>query len=302
MRISIAPRIVFPVVLAACGGSDEFIGDDTNVPPIDAAGVDAGTDATVDPTDCAIDLPCPVASPNRVTVCGRVLDVEDSGRVGADDVPFAVCTDQSDGGCAVDLTAYDALEFAGDPGGATPLVYESKFRDTCGRYRLVDIQRPSLGFLGLAVDDAGGADLYALTGSAFPVVSAEVRPAQRAWVMTHALDAQWTSDAVLVGESFVTRGALLAIYFDANGDPVDDVTLTEGGAAEPGNDYYFSDTDPWTRGTIDPLADTTGSNGSALKINSALVEHSGTGGGCTWESALAASIPGVLFVAPRYCQ
>jgi len=290
------------VVLAACGGNDEHLGPDAIALPPPDAGPDGGPDASIDPTDCAIDLPCPDAAPNKVSVCGRILDVADTVEVGAG-VAFAECGEgDTAGGCAVDITPYDALDFAGNPNGATPLPYVSKYRDTCGRYRLVEVNRPSLGFLGLAVDDSGTDDVYALTGNAFPVVSAEVRPDQRAWAVTHALDAQWTTDAELVGDSFVTRGAILALFADDNGDPVAGVTFTEMGNPEVDNDFYFADTDPATRLTVDPALDVTGANGSALKINSALVEHSGNGGGCTWTSDLAAAIPGVLFVAPKYCQ
>ena len=108
--------------------------------------------------------------------------------------------------------------------------------------------------------------------------------------------------SVLSDPSFVARGALLTIFLDAEGDPVPGVTVTEGGATEPANDYHFSDTTPSSRSTVDAAMNATGPNGAALKINSALVEHSGTGGCDTeWERALAASIPDVLFVAVRRC-
>lgn len=255
-----------------------------SLPDAASADVDAGED----PVECGAPLTC-TGSPglNKVTVCGQIRDV---------------ATDESVTSGAVAIKAYDALEFAGDPNNAPELAYESALIDACGRYRIEGIQRPSLGFLALAVDDVGDADVHAKTAIAFPVSNGEIRPDTTVYEMTHAIDAEWTMTAGLDDPSFVTRGALLTIFLDADGNPVPGVTVTEGGATEPANDFHFSDTTPSSRSTVDPAMNATGPNGAALKINSALVEHSGAGGCDTeWERTLAASIPDVLFVATRRC-
>lgn len=290
-------RLALVAALATLPGCVFYVDDGDDQPP----SVDAGwwpspdawpqrPDADIGDGPCDLNLTCPAASPNRVSVCGRILDVETSQPV--------------EGPAVVDITPYDALEFAGNPNGATPLAYEDKLVDACGRFRLHNINRPSLGFLGLAVDDPSGgtADTYAMGAVAFAVGSGENRNRERVFAIRHATDAQWTSQAGLIGQSFVTRGALLAIFLDEEGEPVAGVTVTEAGATEPQNDYYFAGANPWTRTTVNPSLTATGANGSALKIDSALVEHSGEGN-CvgTWDSALAASIPDVLFVTIRHC-
>jgi hypothetical protein len=237
---------------------------------------------------CDMPLACPTASTNRVTVCGRILDV---------------ATEQAVVSATLALTPYDALEYAGNPDGATPLQYDAVSYDECGRFRMTNIARPQLGFIALATDDleGSGVDAYADAVVAFPVSSGQAYPRQRVYAISHTTDAQWSSQAA-VSPSFVTSGAVLMIFLE-NGVPVPGVTVTEGGATEPANDYYFANANPWARTTIDPTMTATGGNGSALKLSSALVEHSGSDGSCegVWNSALAASIPGVLFVAIREC-
>jgi hypothetical protein len=281
------------IALPGCALYFEEEGDDQPPPPPwpDAGwwDVDAGTSPDADPGDCNAPLTCPAASPNRVSVCGRVLDVATENAV----LPSQVA-----------ITAYDALEYAGDPNNAQPLDYESLSYDECARFRLVNVERPALGFIALSTDDPAdsGMDTYAMAAVAFPVGSAETRTRERLYAINRTTDSLWTSQAGLTGGSFVTRGAVLAVFLGEDGQPVSGVTVTEGGATEPANDYYFANANPWARTTVDSAMDATGANGSVLKLESPLVEHSGQGG-CegAWDSALAASIPGVLFVAIRHC-
>jgi len=253
---------------------------------------------------CDSELTCPQADASKVSVCGRLYDVEtdEQLRAAAPNVADCLSGGAADGPCEMKITFYDALEFAGNPSGATPIVPQDFLLDDCGRFRAHNLQRPSLGFLGIGVDDDDGSpDVHRLTGVAFPVVSAETRNRQKTYVVREATNQAWSDDAGL-GTSFVDQGAFMTVFHGAGDVPVEGVQITEMGSVEAGNDYYFSDTDPNTRSTIDLTKNSTGVNGAGIKLNSALVEHSGTGGGCTWESALAASIPTVLFFSPRECQ
>lgn len=301
MRVFVSFACV--LLIAACGSDEASRPDAVALPPPDAGPDGAPVDAP-DTSLCSVALECPSAEPNKVSICGRIFDVQTSQPVGAVE-PAESCETATGGACDLELRAYDALDFAGDPNGATPLPYESLTTDTCGRFALVNVNRPSLGFLGLAVDDEAGADdLHRLTGVAFPVVSAEVRNGLNAQVVRVTTDQGWTDTAGLTGDTFVDRG-VLGVLFLKDGVPVEGVRVTEAGAVEAANDYYLSDTDPTQRTTVDAALDATGPNGFALKLNSGLSEHSGTGGesyGCLWESALAAAIPGVLFFAPRRCE
>jgi hypothetical protein len=270
---------------------------------------DAGTDGPppvpFDPSDCstANEKPCPdPSSPDGISVCGRIYDVETGAQV-TPGIIGEVCRDGvTDGACVLDIEPYDALAYAQDTSIA-PQSYASKYMDSCGRFQLVDVINPSLGFLGLGIDDRGATDDYGIGGAAFATNDGERVEGMDAFAVRHATDASWTSAAGLTGDSFVERGVILMAFFDAADQPADGVIVTEGTGPEVDNDYYFSDTTTETRRTLAPLQAATGANGSALKINSALVEHSGTGGGCTnWSSALATAIRGVMLYAPRECQ
>ena len=255
---------------------------------------------------CDFELTCPQASANRVSVCGRLYDVETDQRIQGLDATGVDCTSPdavAEGPCELVLTFYDALEFAGDPKGAAEIEPQDFILDDCGRFRAHNLSRPSLGFLGIGADDmSGDPGTHRLTGTAFPVASAETRNRQKVYVVETQTDQDWSTQAGL-GTTFVDQGAFMTVFL-IGGVPEAGVQITEGGAVEMANDYYFSDADPSTRSTIDTGLNATSVNGAGIKLNSALVEHSGTGGalpaGCTWESALAASIPGVLFFSPRH--
>lgn len=227
---------------------------------------------------------CPTADAESVTICGRILDVG---------------TNQPVDGSGLEVLPYDALEFAQNPGG---LMHEERYVDSCGRFRVANVVRPSLGFVALSVDDIGGADVHGRAAIVVSPAAGETLSGERLYAIRHGLDGAWTDAAGLDGGSFVERGAILAIFSDPGGDPMPGVTVTENGAAEVANDYYFADADPSTRTTVDPVAAQSGANGSALKIDSQLSEHAGTiGGSPLCDSALAVTIPGVLLVAPRRC-
>lgn len=265
-------------------------------------------------TSCNSSLPCPAAGSNRVTVCGRLFDIETDDRIESAAPTFEDCdpaSPASEGPCQLKITFYDALDFAGNPTGAAPLTPQNFRLDDCGRFVAENIPRPSLGFLGVAVDDQSGApDDHRLTGVAFPVTSGQVRNNQQTYVVRRTTDVAWSTDADVTGNqglsgsnTFVDKGVFLSMFRHGN-NPVAGVTVTSNGSVRSADDFYFTDTDATTRVDTNPNGP-TGVNGAALLLNSSLVEHSGQGAepaGCVWPSDLAASIPGVLFVNPRIAE
>lgn len=248
---------------------------------------------------------CPAAAAGKVTVCGRFFDLEDDERIESAAPNFAKCGQggAADGPCQLSIRFYDALDFAGNPTGAVPLAVDEVTVDDCGRYIARNISRPQLGFLGIGVDDAAGEDdNHKLSGVAFPVSSGQVRTGQKTYVVRNELDTDWSAD-VSLSPTFAARGVFVSI-FQYGTNPVSGVTVTDSNGARPNDDYYFSDTAPLSRTTV-VTNGPTGANGTALLLNSSLVEHSGTGGepsGCQWPSDLAASIPGVYFINPRFAE
>lgn len=267
------------------------------------ARIDGPPVAPFDPADCSLEnvRPCPEPPSNRVTVCGRIFDVETGGMVDPL-VVGEVCRDGvTAGACALDVEPYDALAYAQDT-SIEPQGYAAKYMDSCGRFELAEVIRPGFGYLGLGIDDRGATDDYGTGGAAFAVNNGQALDDVKAYAVRHSTDASWTAAAGLTGDTFVERGVILMEFHDAAGDPAQGVVVTEGPSPDTANDYYFSDTTTDTHRTIAPLQLATGANGSALMINSDLVEHSGTGGGCSWSSGLATVIPGVMLYAPRECE
>ncbi len=260
--------------------------------------------------DCSMPLPCPGAASNKVTVCGRLRDVQTDAVIEEAAPTFLDCdpaAPSDTGPCQIEISFYDALDFAGNPTGAAKLKPQNFHMDDCGRYVAENINRPSLGFLGIATEDASGApDDHRLTGVAFPVTSGQVRNNQQTYVVTRATDVAWSTDPDVGFPStntFIDKGVFMSIFRHGN-TPVAGVTVTSNGSPRANDDYYFTDTDPVTRLDTTPTGP-TGVNGAALLLNSSLVEHSGQGGepsGCVWPSDLAASIPGVLFFNPRIAE
>jgi hypothetical protein len=261
-------------------------------------------------TGCDFDLRCGSAAAGKVSVCGRLFDVETDQRIEGVEATGLPCTSENavqEGPCQLDVKFYDAVQFAGNPTGATPLTVEDFVLDDCGRYSATNIQRPDLTFLGIAVDDrAGQGNNRELTGVAFgPVASAQVFSNQRTYSMAVATNTAWSSQVGL-NPTFVSRGVFMSIFLHGR-DPVPGVRVIDTTRPNTtGDDYYFDDAEPFSRQLVSasgPAGDNrTGPNGVALLLNSGLALHTGEGAeptGCVWPTDQAASVPGVLFINPR---
>lgn len=256
-------------------------------------------------------LTCPQAASGRVTVCGVLKDVETSAEVGEGGTG-ALCdleNPTADGACSLEMKFYDALQFAQNPTGTAELPYDDLKLNDCGHFVVQNVPAPALGFLAIGADDseAGSSDNYVLAGVALPVTGGQRIDDLDTYVVRQATDATWSGAVSLPGgQSFVERGVYVPIFLH-KGQPVSGVVVTEGGSPQVAEDYYFSDTDPLSRSTVDPGQNSTGANGSALLVDSELVMHSGTGSegmleGCVWPSDLADAIPGVAFVQDRHSE
>jgi hypothetical protein len=262
--------------------------------------------------DCDADLPCPTPSPGKVSFCGRIYRVEDELRVQSANPTAAPCGTpgaSTDGPCALTIQFYSALDYAADP-DSTPLTPEGFHVDGCGRFVADSLPFPTLGYLAIGIEDAAGAPaVHRRTGVAFTTAQNQATAKARAYVVTADAEATW-SEAAGLSPGFVDRGAILMTFYrgtrESGYTPAPGVRITENDATVPDQDWYFDDTDASQRLVVSSTRDSTGANGSVLKIGgTGVVEHSGTGGepgGCSWTSELARAIPGVLFVTPRFAQ
>jgi hypothetical protein len=77
---------------------------------------------------------------------------------------------------------------------------------------------------------------------------------------------------------------------------VSGVTMTASGAS-PSSDFYFGDTDELDRAIIDPGANVTGVNGSAIApLPTTTFTFTGTRAGCTFGPGRALLIPTAVHV------
>jgi hypothetical protein len=251
---------------------------------------------------CAPDLQCPAPANGKLTLCGRIYDTETDEPLRAANATGAVCpgTPTADGPCSLKLNFYDALLFQQNPSGTAPQAVGSVTVDDCGRYVGHNIDATSFGYIGAATDDGMGvADTHILTGVATADNLATPARGFRAYATRKTTDTVWTTAANLTGgDTFASLGVLVMV-FRKGVMPIAGVKIQQNGAVVAANDYYFTDTGK-TRSLLDRTPDMTGANGSGLFIHAdAPMPFTGTGSepaGCRWPTALAATIPGVVFV------
>lgn len=304
---------------AACGPMTELRGNicvpsvqrvcdpDTTEDVVDINGVHicVGTGGS----GCTAKIACPPPAAGKQTICGQLYDFEnnepfaDAGATGAE------CTaGATTGPCALGIKSYDAVVFAMTGGGelATGPVYI----DDCGRYKIPDITQPGPpGFIALGIDDkAGTPGPSGVTNAVGVTATATPNTVTRdfeAFIVRAATYAGWAGS----GGPSLTAGIYAPVYrgHRTGIDLASGVTVTFAPMSMPtnmmtsmGRDFYFTST-ATTRTTLDPPANATGMNGTALWSGATLAEvYSGTGGGipteCLWEVHAAAAIPGVIFI------
>lgn len=263
------------LLVVACAHNEVELGDALDGGTADAQPTPDGPPAG----SCDTPLPCPepTTGTSQVSVCGRIADLETSDWIGV---------------IGLQVSVHDPLTFVSDPAGSQPIATTTS--DECGRYVFADVARPFNGFVAVTVDDVAPADAYVPTVVASPVESGQVLQLT-AWATRHTTDEGWSFTAGLPAPTFGERGVHARIFTVA-GVPQEGIVLTAGGESDPAGDYYFSDSDPRLRRTIDKDLTSTGANGTALIMDGTLISYSGEGGGCTWPSTLAATPPGAVFV------
>jgi len=283
--------------LAGCVGCGDA-GGATDGAPSDAAAVDA------EPGACW--LPCPEPSSGKNTLCGQVLDFETNQPIAVADPTGRSCEEipagERNGPCSMSVAIYDAIGFAQNPTGTQPLPVDSVTMNDCGRYVAVGIPTPALGYVAVAIDDAAGSqdDTWVQTANIYAIGPGD-RLDRGLYAVAATTDVEWTATAgdPFAGETFATHGVGAEIYI-CGGEPLAGVQLGNDGGVDPAHDFYFSDSDPWTRSTIDPAQNVTGADGTVLLAESAVVDHTSSTlqcGSCVWEPAPVKAIPGLALVA-----
>jgi hypothetical protein len=264
---------------------------------------------------CAADIPCPNPASGKQTICGQIYNFEDGSKFQAPSATGAECAGtETTGPCALQILAYDAINFATDQ-MTPPQAVGKVVIDDCGRYAVKDITPPGNAFIALGFDDRGQplgpAGVTVTTGVALPTAADTKTQKFEAFVMDQSVITSWTTSG---GPSFA-NGIYASVFrahaCEAGGactnDPLANqsgVQITKSSVVNPANDYYFKSTDGMTRQNIDSTANATSANGTGLLTNANVMEslvYSGTGGitdttNCQWENHAAANVPGLLFI------
>jgi hypothetical protein len=256
---------------------------------------------------CDQPLPCPAASSTTAVVCGRLYDLETSATIQDTAAPCSNDTLAADGPCSLDVQFFDAVPFATGGGTAGELAYESDklIRDSCGRFRVTLNATGSVdGFVAVGARPAATDTTRKLSGVVIPAPFGSQTNNVELYSMRTSTDMAWSTSADLADGTFASKGVYVSI-FKSEGEALDGITMV-GPANPAANDFYFSDTDPDTRRTINPTANATGANGTGLLIGQpplATMAFGGTGpgvpAGCSFPNVSGGVVPGVVFVQLR---
>jgi hypothetical protein len=262
---------------------------------------------------CAARLACPPPASGKQTVCGQIFDFETSEPFADDGATGDECpAGATSGPCALGIRAFDAIAFAQSNGTAPPLAAGPLYIDDCGRYRLPDITPPGASpFIALGFDDREGTPgpsgitnaVGVATGTAPNTATLDLD----GFIVRGATAAAWAG----TGGPSLAAGIFAPVYRPSRTgrDVAAGVTFTFGPMTTPpsypmmtnmGRDYYFA-SGATTRMNLDPVANATGANGTALVSGATLAEvYSGAGGGlpttCLWDVHAGAAVSGVIFV------
>jgi hypothetical protein len=224
--------------LAACASTDP------GAPP-DARFGGSSPDAAVQP--CEQELECPAPDTDKLTVCGRLYDVESGSPISG----------------FLHADFFDTPTFAADPETATDLAREMYQYDACGRYRITNLEVPASHVVTIVVDDSpqGFPEDHTATLVTLPVEPGQAYAAIPAHSITTWSEQAWV-DAI--GSDYRDLGSELIIH-QMDGVPVAGVAI-DIGTGSPQDAYAFSDGNVSSRTQIAPGVTTTGINGAELRI------------------------------------
>ena len=202
-------------------------------------------------------------------------------------------------GIPLEVRAYDPIMFLTQGPATLPQKTVMTSDATFVLNGLVDSS--GMGLIAIAVTDPKGPSSYALVGSGLNNVAAGGKYSLGLFALTKDLLGKWDTAAGLSGmNTFEAKGAYIARFLDAPiamesmAHPVAGVTLVANGMAAP-SQFFFKGDMKTISTTAMATDDMTGTVIQAVP-NSDIKNYTGTGGTIKFETALGASLPGIVFV------
>ncbi|MBI4508815.1 MAG: hypothetical protein HY698_04210 [Deltaproteobacteria bacterium] len=236
---------------------------------------------------------CSPPDSGKLSICARVLNIKDSKVVSEDHAQ------------KMEVLFYDALDFANSTPSTRPAPLARASINKCGYVLAKNVPLPATKFLAIGTEDSSsGADDFITTGVTLAVTAGTTYEDLRAYYTTPDTEQAWTQSAGR-SEPFSKAGAFLPIFINTKGTPaspypgalVQGVKISNTFGINAQNDFYFSDTNPTERTTVNPALEATGANGSGLYTNVDPADYGGSGpSGCTWTSSLLKPVEGVIVV------
>ncbi len=293
-----------------CGTDTHFDGEtQTCVPDYPRTTCDPSSTATVTGYDgnlvCVSEVgpcayTCPETDPDRVTLCGLLVDFENGSPVGTPSFHPGVCdpsSPSSSGPCALSVSFYDAVAFAQDPSSAQPLRPGDLTVTDCGNVVAHNLPVPPSGLLAVLVDDAGPLDDYDASTVVVATRAGDWIGNESLYAVRRATDQSWTQSAgdPFAGQSFGDVGVYVPT-FRWHLAPVSGVGIAGDGSTAA---YFFSDAAPEQRTTVNATQTRTGVNGTALVVGTPAANYQAFGGpaGCSWPALVGPAPRGVVAIA-----
>jgi len=262
---------------------------------------------------CSAPIPCPNPSSGKQTICGQIYNFEDGTPFKGAATGAACAGTETAGPCALQILAFDAVNFAHAPTMTNPQAVGKVVIDDCGRYAVEDITPPGNAFIALGFDDRGPlgpTGVTVTTGVAMPTSPDTKTQGFEAFVLDQSVIGSWTASGGPPFANGIYAGVFRAHTCDGGtciGDSFANqmnAQMTKSTVVIPANDFYFKTSDGMTRENVDNNMNATSANGTALYINASVddsLAYSGTGSivdtvNCQWEPHAAANVPGLLFI------
>jgi hypothetical protein len=237
---------------------------------------------------------CPTPSGSSICLQGRVFPATELMAYWAGDKAYEDLTPLTSKDNAV-VKIYDPINFVSNPAASKPLAEVGI--DDNGCFIAEDVTIPFSTLFAIAVDDKSASDdSWVLAGMGETPTADKNSEDINVPAVSTKLSGEW-------GNSLTADGSMLVIFRDVNGKGVEGVVPTFDGKPPVGGKFegtdmevlFFAADPTQTTAIIDKTATKTTKSGVVAVKKAEVKAFTGEKAGCTIETGLGGSTPGVLF-------